>query len=101
MDIEQHQTAIWQKEARMGQAMSNLENNPDFHVFKTEILEQIKEQALRILTDSPADDHVAIVGGQQRRKVVLDIETEMTSLIEQGRLATSYLNNSNTEDSDI
>ena len=85
----------------MGQAMDNLNNNPDFHVFRAEILEGIKEQALMILTESPADDPVVMIGGQQRRKVVLDIETEMTSLIEQGRLATSYLNNSNTEDSDI
>lgn len=101
MTMEGEQIRQWQNEARMGQAMSNLDNSPDFHVFKAEIIEVMKEQALKIFTDAPADDVVAIVGAQQRRKIVDWIENEMNTLVEQGRLASEYLNNSNTDDGGI
>jgi hypothetical protein len=94
------ETTEYMKDARMGQAMDNLNNNPDFHVFRAEILDVIANDAFKIFTDAPADDTAAITGAQQMKKVVDRIDIEMTSLIEQGRLATSYLNNSNTEDGD-
>ena len=101
MEIPEEAIRQYQNEARMGQAMTNLLNGPDFHVFKAEILDQIAEDAFKIFVDAPADDPVAITGAQQMKKVVDRIELEMTSLIEQGRLALDCLNNSNTEDDNL
>ena len=90
----------YRKEARSGEAMLRLAENEDFQIFKTEILGTIKEEAIQILTETPANDHIAIIGGQQRNKVVERIEVLMLDLVERGRLALSELRDSNPDDED-
>lgn len=84
--------------ASEGQAITELLNNRNFKIFIDKVLKPIEEEALEILTTSPADDKVAIIGGQQRKKVVDSIYKKMNSLVEEGRLALDYLKDSNPDE---
>ena len=90
----------YNKMARDGEAMRNLGESEDFRIFRAEVLNVIKEEAIKILTESPADDKVAIIGGQQRNKVIDRINVLMVDLEERGRLALDELKNSNPDDED-
>lgn len=87
--------------SKIGEAMENLEANPDFAVFKEQVLENIHKGAFEAFKKVDPSDSVAVIETQQMGKVVDIIYSTMNDLVEEGRVIRHNLKHSNPEDGGI
>ena len=90
---EQHRVS-----ALLGKHMDDLRNSEGWAAFKANILDEMEEGAFKVFSTIRADDQVGIIEAQQMKKVIDLIYDNMDGLVQEGRLAVSYLNNSNPDD---